>query len=470
LTNSADASADLRLVTPQVNVPMNTIKLSFSARGSSTGFPLQVGTMNTHNGTFTLLSTINLTAVHVVYNVSFAAYAGTDTYIAFKHGMGGTYRSIYIDNIQFDELLANDFGVTALTGPFSGFANTPASFDITVKNNGTAPHSNYGVLLKNMETRQILASLQIQNQELLPDATVVHTLGWTPVATGNYNIYAEVVLAGDQNAANNTTVPRSYIVYAEGSLVESFESGTIPNNWTVINADNGTQWWAATNVNPRTGTYAARVRWETTSLDNDDWLITPPLQVSSITNDQISFWMRSYGATYADPWQVLISTTNTNPASFTMIDSGDGNMGEYVQKVYNLDSYGDAIIYLAIRYIGSYDWYLYVDDFIGPPIYVPATLPEPVVTISTVGTAVRLDWNTIPSAYQYKVYQADAPDGPWNLITPPTANNWLVVNNPPAKKFYKVVASSDPIRAEVPIASSLEEQKLIDERDIMQRN
>jgi len=156
------------------------------------------------------------------------------------------------------------------------------------------------------------------------------------------------------------------------NLNEDFEDGVIPDNWTVINADGGTHWWEPTTVNPHGGIYAARVHWESTTLDNDDWLITPPLFLSSDSVNEISFWMRTYNGTYDDPWEVLVSTTNTNPASFTVIDSGPGMLADYVKKSYSLDSYGDAIAYVAIRYIGSYDWYLYVDDFVGPPVVTPS--------------------------------------------------------------------------------------------------
>lgn len=177
------------------------------------------------------------------------------------------------------------------------------------------------------------------------------------------------------------------------NLNEGFEDGIIPDNWTIINADGGTQVWNAQTNNPHTGLYSARVRYETSSLNNDDWLITPPLHVTSATTDEISFWLRTYNATYADAWEVLVSTTNTNPASFTMIDSGDGMLGEYVQKTYSLDEYGDAVVYLAIRYMGAYDWYLYVDDFTGPSVMVP-TCPKPIDLTAENATinSIELGW------------------------------------------------------------------------------
>ncbi|MCB0804589.1 MAG: choice-of-anchor J domain-containing protein [Bacteroidales bacterium] len=189
------------------------------------------------------------------------------------------------------------------------------------------------------------------------------------------------------------------------NLNEGFESGTIPDNWTIINADGGTHFWEPSTVNPHGGAYSARVHWETTTLDNDDWLITPPLSVSADSVNEISFWMRTYNGTYEDPWEVLVSTTDNDPSSFTMIDNGLGPIGDYVQKTYSLDSYGDAIVYVAVRYIGSYDWYLYVDDFTGPPVVYPSC-PEPKELTATNLTTSSADLGWTPQGLE----------STWNIV------------------------------------------------------
>src|SRR5690554_706717 len=101
-----------------------------------------------------------------------------------------------------------------------------------------------------------------------------------------------------------TILSKLFITTLSGQfyLDEGFEDGVIPDNWTVLNEDGGSYQWEASTVNPRTGSYSARVRYETSSLDNDDWLITPPLLVTE-TTDQISFWLRTYSASYSDPWE-----------------------------------------------------------------------------------------------------------------------------------------------------------------------
>ncbi|MFD2891440.1 fibronectin type III domain-containing protein [Flavobacterium chuncheonense] len=100
MNNSSDASGDYMLISP------NTISLSsglnrtrFFARSGTSGYEVQVGTMTdkTDPTTFTLISTVALTNVHTQYVVNIPA--GTNQYLVFRHGLGGTFRTIYLDDI-----------------------------------------------------------------------------------------------------------------------------------------------------------------------------------------------------------------------------------------------------------------------------------------------------------------------------------------------------------------------------------
>ena len=453
------------LVLPDVVLNNVHAKLSFMGRANFTaGGIVQVGYLTdpTDPATFVVIDQVTMASLtYASYEVDLGTINGTMHY-ALRANPVSPFNSLLIDNLELTEVVPIDMSVVSLTGMPYGFQNTALTHTVTVKNNGSVDVSNYTVYLKSVETRAILGQESFTDP-LAANATNAVEFTWTPTSLGAMDIYGEVYVADDAVAANNTSELMSFNVYQEGILFESFEGGVIPANWTVLNADGGTQVWQATTVNPRTGTYAARVRYETSSLDNDDWLITPPLQVTSSTTDNISFWMRTYNGTSADPWQVLISTTDTNPASFTMIDEGDGMLANYVQKSYNLDSYGDAIIYLAVRYMGAFDWYLYVDEFVGPPVYEPASLDTPEVTISTVGSNVVLNWDAIPYANSYDVMVADAPEGPYTLATTVTAPTYS--SAAASKKFYKVIAKAGATRSIVSPVLSLEQQLLQDEMD-----
>lgn len=465
--NSSYTSDQLRLISPEVVVPMNTAKISFYARSGSAGYTLKVGTVSALDGTgvFTELASYALTTTHTRYTLPLTGYAGTDRYICFEHGQGGTYRSIYIDNFQMEELVANDMSVVSLTGVPYGFQNTQVTHTVTVKNNGTSAQNSYTVYLKSVGTRAVLAS-QVFSTALLPNATNAVELTWTPTVLGSLEIYGEVSLTGDAVPVNNVSDNMTFNTYQQGVLFESFEGGVIPAGWTVRNADGGSYSWEAVTTNPRTGTYSGRVRWESTSLANDDWLITPPLQLSSTNTDEISFWLSRTSTSWTEEYEVRLSTTDNQIASFTELLE-DGSLSTpantYIQKTFNLDSYGNAVVYIAIRYNSLDAFYLHVDDFFGPPIFAPQNLAQPVVTITTTGTNVVLNWDLIPFANYYHVKTADSPEGPYTLHTTVTTNTYSMAAS--TKKFFQVIASSEAVRAITPMPLSREQQLLLDEAD-----
>ena len=115
--NSWDSGAELLLITPQIEGDLNDLRVRFYASGG-TGFSLQVGTMPDAAGDFNLIETLSITNDYAEYTVSFNDYGGTDSRIAFKHGLGGTYRIINMDDVTIQEIP---------TIPV--FAVSPQSFD-----------------------------------------------------------------------------------------------------------------------------------------------------------------------------------------------------------------------------------------------------------------------------------------------------------------------------------------------------
>jgi hypothetical protein len=237
LTNSSDTAADLRLITPVIDasIPLNSIKLKFYARSSSAGYPLLVGSVNGTDGSgvFTQLQSIALTTTKTEYEVSFADYAGTDQYICFMHGLGGTYRSLYVDNVRLIELMANDLAATSVSNPGIMQAGTAYDFTVSVFNEGTATQNAYTVKLMSVDARTELATLDVTTP-LDPGASAQHTLSWTPATGGVYTVYGLVVLAGDGNAANDATAPiEVYVVDNTMEVIYVGDDATTTNGYYV---------------------------------------------------------------------------------------------------------------------------------------------------------------------------------------------------------------------------------------------
>ncbi len=120
--------------------------------------------------------------------------------------------------------------------------------------------------------------------------------------------------------------------------------------------------WTAYSGNKYAAAFAA------TTPDNNDWLISPAIQVGS--SAMVSFWARSVVADYGlERFRVLYSTTGNNCSDFTNYLSGSA--GSYLeapvawtQYEYELPpSCANSTVYIAIQCVSSDAFVFMVDDF-----------------------------------------------------------------------------------------------------------
>ncbi|WPO91882.1 GEVED domain-containing protein [Chryseobacterium sp. HR92] len=106
LYNSTATTGSQMLVSPPtVNLSDGTKRVRFYARSGSNGYTLLVGTLSNpaDPASFVQIGTpIGLTTTHTQYTVNIPA--GSDLQLAFKHGLGGSARSLYIDNITVQNI------------------------------------------------------------------------------------------------------------------------------------------------------------------------------------------------------------------------------------------------------------------------------------------------------------------------------------------------------------------------------
>jgi len=212
LFNSTDTAANLLLITPDFTAPLNTIKVKFYARASTAGEDLYIGSYDPNTQVFTQIGAVmDLTTTQTQYIVPLSSYVGTDNYIAFKHGVGTASRTIYIDNVQFIEILPIDLAATSITGPGILEAGNPYDFTVSVFNEGTTTINSYDVNLKRYGD-DMLASVAVTDP-IAPGATAQITIPWTPAAGGTFQIYCEVVATGDGSAANDETALKDVNIF-----------------------------------------------------------------------------------------------------------------------------------------------------------------------------------------------------------------------------------------------------------------
>ncbi|HNQ27431.1 MAG TPA: choice-of-anchor J domain-containing protein, partial [Aquaticitalea sp.] len=144
-------------------------------------------------------------------------------------------------------------------------------------------------------------------------------------------------------------------------FAEGFEDGSVPPNcWDSFDNSVGTgQSWEiedGSNYPAQSGTFSAKINPEfLASGTSEDWLVTPAIDLSPTTGNQLTFWGRRIFNTISgtNDYAVKISTTSqTDTGSFTDLQTyaaTDFGMS-FSQKTIDLSAYDGQTVYIAFVY------------------------------------------------------------------------------------------------------------------------
>ncbi len=475
--NSSYTTVPLRIITPIVTVPMNSMKVFFYARSGSAGVPLKFGTVSALDGTgvFTELGSFTLTATFAQYSVNMATYAGTDQYLCFQHGNTSTYQSIYIDNLNIEQLVANDLAATAVSGSNLAIVNTPLTYNVTVQNNGTADQSAYTVMLKDGATTLATASI---STPLAAGATAVHSLSWTPTVAAVYSVVGYASLAGDANTANDASPAISVGIYPTDTFIPQIGNiaGTTTSNLTPYNSwfknSMSETIYLAHEMQATSGTINAIV-YQNNYLEN----VTKPIKIwmkhttaANVASAFLPFdgYTLVYDGNIYCPAGVNAVVVNLDtPFAYTGGNLAVRLYSQWENFYYNqgnvfyytaTPTYPNRVRYYQADQTAAFDPILLTDysgsaftgtaisnvpntAFVMSPATPIASLDAPVVTITASGTNAQLVWAAVTNAFAYRVYTSDDPmnfDGA--TMTTVSTNTYTSPFAANAKKFYKVTA------------------------------
>lgn len=230
LYNSSDAEANLILVGPSlaVTLPVNSVRVKFWARSSGTGYPLSIGVLTdpTDPSTYTDVLSLQLTTTLSEYVVPFSGYTGNGTNIAFKHGLGGTGRYIYVDDIVFEHNVANDLGCITLNGNATPSVGESVIYQAIIFNWGTAPQNDYTVKLLDGDEVELASATGVA---FAAGTSVEIPLTWTPIDEGSIVLKAKVLLIGDSFTANDLSQDLNILVVPAGANIVTIGNGTSAN-------------------------------------------------------------------------------------------------------------------------------------------------------------------------------------------------------------------------------------------------
>ncbi|AFH49422.1 Fibronectin type III domain protein [Ignavibacterium album JCM 16511] len=191
----------------------------------------------------------------------------------------------------------------------------------------------------------------------------------------------------------NPTVAENIPLRTNGIIKwsEGFEDVTFPpSGWNVYNVDGGTQLWIRNLTTPIFGSASASIRWESSTLTNDDWLVTPQFLVDA--GDTLKFWAKMQSTSYTDSCQIFYSTTGgTPPTGYNYITTIVPATTPALFEV-DLSALAGQNVFIAFRYNALDQWRLYLDSVYVENSIIPVELTSFVANVS--GNSVKLIWKT----------------------------------------------------------------------------
>ncbi len=228
LYNPSDAEATLIMAGPPIMAPLavNSIRLKFWARSSGANYPLSIGVMANplDATTYTEVHNLALTTTITEYVVNLTGYTGTGNHIAFKHGLGAASRSLYFDDVVYEQIAPNDLSCEQLSGNTTPSVGNATIYTASVRNWGTAAQSTYTVKLFNGNDVELATANGVA---IDPDAVQEIPLSWTPTVEGPVALYAKVYLTGDINPANDQSPNLNISVMPAGMIVVTVGEGNL---------------------------------------------------------------------------------------------------------------------------------------------------------------------------------------------------------------------------------------------------
>ena len=153
-----------------------------------------------------------------------------------------------------------------------------------------------------------------------------------------------------------------------GQYTQSFDSATMPADWTIINGGDPGTWetWntylASVDIDPHSGSHFLGLEYGSTA--HDDYAVSPAIVVTAGVSDKLSFWSKNGGNGLAEEFDIKISTTTPTAAALTnTLASAVKPPTTWTQYTYDLTQFVGQTIYIAFYSSTEDVWFVGIDDF-----------------------------------------------------------------------------------------------------------
>jgi hypothetical protein len=380
MTNSSATTGSQMLVAPPTtNLSDGTKRVRFYAKSGGSNYTLLVGTLSnpTDPASFTQIgSPIALTTTHTQYTVNIPA--GSDLQLAFKHGLGGTSRSIYIDNITVQNI-PSCFEPTAVTS--SNVTANSAAIGWTAPS--SVPANGYEVYYSTTNTAPD-ATTVLNAANSVTSATVSAPLGGLQPSTTYYAWVRSSCSASDKSIWSATStqfttlcVPITTLPWSENfDAMATIGSAIIPNCWKQTpGGSSSTNNFTSANASqqgyndPKSAPNYLTIYYPYT---NAAYLWTPTFTLTAGTSyDFIFYWVGDGFAGWQNEVLVNNGQTATGATSLTTFITADqtaagGSNSTTYTKVtvsYTPTSTGDYSFGIKTLNTTTAPYYMGFDDF-----------------------------------------------------------------------------------------------------------
>ncbi len=353
--NYNDNDALLLFISPDfTDLSTQLNQITFYAKATDGGDSLIIGTMSdpADENTFTRFKKINLTTTYTQYTVMFGtSYILSDEYIAFKSGVGATYKRIWLDDFDYDYMPVNpppsDQYETNIT-------QTGAQLGWT--ENGTATSWDVRIVPENADTTGV-AYATTSNNPMSVDTLQSNTY---------YDWYVR------EEGSENWAGPSTFVTDC-GSFTatysEDFDDVTapaIPHCFSTIVNSTAANDVVETYTNYEHSSPNHVRMYKTGDANATLMLITPQFSDLTTQQNQIRFYA------YGNSGTSLIIGTMSDPASEATFTGWDtiALTISYAEYTYYFGAgYTGTDEYIAFKhYSGGTYKTVYIDDFVYEPM------------------------------------------------------------------------------------------------------
>jgi hypothetical protein len=364
MRNNSAVSGDLIAVLPPVYSNLYDKAIKFWVDGSSSiSTSLIVGVLMDRDdaATFVGVDTVTVLGTYSHYIVDFSSYNLGGKYIAFKHGMTSTYKTIYIDNIVLYEPQPNEMMMLSWDAPKSAIDKNSGDVKVSVYNNGLVAQSNIPVKYSvdggtNIVSETITATIN-------PGDTFQYTFNTSANLVSGINHCGAVVSNGDivpQNDSVFYEMTNYSMPYSIG--FENTDNYEMPNGWSKV-VETGTTssyvkvYYASSYA--QSGNKSLKL-YNYIATSGNLLAILPEYGGSILSDKWIKFWHKGYSTV---DLIVGVMTDPNDATTFVAVDTirpSDSYYHEYVSVLSNYQGNGKFIAFkhgLNVTYRS-----LYVDD------------------------------------------------------------------------------------------------------------